>query len=129
MLRKRIFSVLAAFILVITACSPDGSTQADKNNEEEAAPASQQGDVPRVSNTIESILKTNPGKYSGDQYDRALVEKELNQFPKDLNADEVFSRLVHLLGEDYQGFFKEFNAFDTSYKVNLKQPGGPMLRV
>lgn len=31
-----------------------------------------------------------------------------------------------MLGEDYQGFFKEFNAFDT--KVNLKQPGASMLR-
>lgn len=122
MFNRRAFSLFAALVLVITACSQNTSTQANKNKEEETTPTSQQGNVPLVSNTIESILKTK-GKYSGDTYDRALVEKELDQFPKDLNADEAFSRLVHLVGEDYQGFFKEFNAFDTSYDVNLKQPG------
>ena len=122
-LRKRVIPFVAALVLVVSACSQNTASQDNEKNKE-SIPASQQGDVPLVSNTIESILKTKPGKYSGDTYDRAMVEKELDQFPKDLNADEAFSRLVHLVGEDYQGFFREFNAFDTSYKVNMKQPGG-----
>ena len=122
-LRKRVIPLFAALVLVVSACSQNTASQDNEKNKE-TTPASQQGDVALVSNTIESILKTKAGKYSGDTYDRAMVEKELDQFPKDLNADEAFSRLVHLVGEDYQGFFREFNAFDTSYKVNMKQPGG-----
>ena len=40
-------------------------------------------------------MMQNPGKFSGENYDQAEVEKALDQLPDNLNTDEAYNQLCY----------------------------------
>ena len=67
-------------------------------------------------------MMQNPGKFSGENYDQAEVEKALDQLPDNLSTDEAYNHLIYLLGENYQPMYQKLNALDPSIQVNLQIP-------
>lgn len=51
-----------------------------------------------------SWMKLEPGKYAGDTYDEDAVKAEIDKWPKDLEAEEYFHRLLALVAEDYREY-------------------------
>lgn len=63
-----------------------------------------------------------PGLYSGEKYDEALVNKQLDTLPIDLTADEYFDELLYLLAEDFHEEVETFVNFDSTVAVDIERP-------
>lgn len=120
----RVFSVIFGLLLFLNACSsPDndkgeGKTKSTQANEK----ANKKDQVPEAPTDIEGIMMQNPGKFSGENYDKAEVEKALDELPDNLSTDEAYNHLIYLLGENYQPMYQKLNALDPSIQVNLQTP-------
>ncbi|SEM82067.1 vWA domain-containing protein [Lihuaxuella thermophila] len=112
----KIFSCLVLPILIVTtACSNKSGTQA-VDQKPEAKP---------VATDAEGMIAEGPGKFAGANYDKSKVNKELDQFPDNIKADDAYSRLIQLLAEDYKPVKQKLDAFDPSVAPTLTNiPGG-----
>ncbi|MFM1653715.1 VWA domain-containing protein [Brevibacillus sp. B_LB10_24] len=82
----------------------------------DSSPAS----LPKPPITLEEILAYSEaaGQYAGSNYDEAAVKAELDKLSKDMDTEEVYARILHLIGENYQ---KEKSTFDRLEQVNYRQ--------
>ncbi|SFS47221.1 vWA domain-containing protein [Marininema halotolerans] len=77
----------------------------------------------KVAIKIEDILKGKEGEYAGDGYDKNKVEQELDKIPKNASDEEVFNRIVALVGEDFRPEKKAYDELDPKYNRAGKKPG------
>jgi hypothetical protein len=87
---------------------------------ESSAAESAAAALPKPPTTLEEILayQEAAGRYAGSSYEESAVQAELDKLSKDLTAEEVYARLLHLFGENYQ---QEKNTFDRLEQVNYRQ--------
>ncbi|MBD1372427.1 VWA domain-containing protein [Hazenella sp. IB182357] len=70
--------------------------------------------IPPAATNFFDIMQQNPGIYAGEKYDQNKLEEELQQFTKQMSGDEIYNRLVYLLGEDYQPIYNKIKALDLT---------------
>ncbi|TCW36619.1 D-amino-acid dehydrogenase/Ca-activated chloride channel family protein [Laceyella sacchari] len=117
-------AVLALLVLPVylVACSQE--EQAGAPSEE--VKKKQESTLPPVPKTLEGLMRQNPGKYAGDKYNKAAVNKELDKMPKEYAKDpeKVYSYINHLLAQNYLPLYNRFLAFNPNFSVNNATPDG-----
>ncbi|WP_258840765.1 VWA domain-containing protein [Mechercharimyces sp. CAU 1602] len=107
------FIITVCVAIFIVGCSNNSTTkekaESTSNNKIEKE---QKEFVP--AEDAEGMLREGPGKYAGDRYDQAKLEKELDQFPDNLTAEEAYKRIIPLLAADYGPLVEKIEKFDTS---------------
>lgn len=58
-----------------------------------------------------AMALVGPGKYGDNRYDRAKVEKELDQIPANATPEEIYDKLIALLANDYRPYVKKYDHF------------------
>ncbi|MFC7443323.1 vWA domain-containing protein [Laceyella putida] len=116
---RTVLVVLVLPTLLLIACNQKDQAGSPDGKKQEAS------DQP-VPKTFEEIMKQPPGKYAGDKYNQAAVEKELDQMPKEYanDAEKVYSYINSLVSEDYQPLYQKFRSFDPNISVNNATPDG-----
>lgn len=71
---------------------------------------------------LEKEMLRYPGIYSGDQYDEEKVNKELDQLPDNLTAEQYMEELKYLLTEDYHKEMETLLHFNPNIEVNIDRP-------
>lgn len=76
--------------------------------------------LPKPPTTLDEILAYDGavGKYAGSDYQESAVNAELDKLSKEMTNEEVYARILDLIGENYQ---QEKSTFDRLEKVNYKQ--------
>ena len=125
-----LFMLVAMFFLLLSGCNTEETSsekEADKGKEEQGADKEKE-DPTKVAATIEDILKEEPGKYPGTQYNQAIIHKELNeQSFADKDSFQVYHALLELMreGENYKEHYQFFEEFNPSIETILTEmPGG-----
>ncbi|MFD1407912.1 VWA domain-containing protein [Kroppenstedtia eburnea] len=109
--------MLLAVVMVVGCSQETGSSgKQNENGEEERKPQ-------KIATTIEEIVEQGAGTYSGDKYDQAKVEAELDKIPQDASDEEVFNTIVSLIAEDYGPVKDAYDNFDPTFNVSGDQPG------
>ncbi|SEM81547.1 vWA domain-containing protein [Lihuaxuella thermophila] len=98
-------SILLSLVLLTSACAGEAAKP------KQPAPK-------KAATTAEGMAMEGPGKYAGDRYDEAKVQQELKKWPKNLTADQVYTRLVWLLAEDYKPVIKEVKEYKPSFALS-----------
>lgn len=109
--------------------STDNTTNAPASSEL-AATESQTIELPKPPTTIEEILayEEAAGRYAGSNYLESSVKVELDKLSKEMTDEQIYVRMLQLIGENYQ---EEKSAFERLEKVNYRQlllsidPGDP----
>ncbi|EGK09950.1 D-amino-acid dehydrogenase [Desmospora sp. 8437] len=105
-------------VVMLVGCSQEtgSSGKQNENGEGESKPQ-------KIATTIEEIVEQGAGTYSGDKYDQAKVEAELDKIPQDASDEEVFNTIVSLIAEDYGPVKDAYDNFDPTFKISGDQPG------
>lgn len=127
-MKKKVL-LLLLFSVVCAASS------AEKNEPEEAAQATQEpvyekkeieyyepAQLSRPLTEQEIKLLRKPGLYSGEKYDEALVNKQLDTLPDDLTSEEYLDEMLYLLAEDFHQEVETFVNFDSTVAVDIERP-------
>ncbi|WP_407407325.1 VWA domain-containing protein [Peribacillus sp.] len=81
-----------------------------------------------IATTVEEMTKENPGKYTGNKYNKAIIHRALdNQDFQEKDSFEVYQSLLKLMGEgaNYKEKYQFFEAFDPSIETAVTEmPGG-----
>ncbi|GGE06435.1 hypothetical protein GCM10011571_04470 [Marinithermofilum abyssi] len=101
-------------MLILTGCSGEKKTNADAPKNEKKFEAA---------TDLQGMLREGPGKYAGDKYDKAKVEKELDKLPNNLTGKEAYNQLIRLLAQDYKSVVEKMNKIDLSNNVDENEPG------
>ncbi|WP_169713826.1 vWA domain-containing protein [Paludifilum halophilum] len=117
---QSLFSLTLCLFLLV-ACT-EQNTQSSNEESPEKPTAKKEEKIPEASDDPEEIMRQNPGKFSGENYDEEKVEKALDQLPDDMTSDEAYNHLVYLLGEDYQKEYQKLLAFDTTLQIDVDTP-------
>lgn len=122
-------SVLVCSGMILTACNNNDLKSTDPNTKSKETANSEMNQnkdksIPVAAKDFEGIMQQNPGKFSGENYDKTKVEQELDKLPNNLNADQAYNHLVYLLGENYQKYYRQILAFDPTIQVSNKTPDG-----
>lgn len=115
--------------LMISGCGLMVNTDsADKDHEEEKKDKPKKVSIEDfvAAKEINGMLKEGPGPFAGENYDEEKVREELKKFPQGLSTEEIYSRLVFLLAENYEHEVKELDEFNTDIDFKeLPKPDGP----
>ncbi|MBS7531749.1 VWA domain-containing protein [Hazenella sp. IB182353] len=117
---KRFYPIGLSLFLIITACSQTTSVLPKQSISKEKDEKSQE----KPATDVEGIFQEGPGDFAGTAYDEKKLKAELNNFPKHLNNEEVYERLIPLLAEDYQSLVKKIEEFDTSLTLKKAPTDG-----
>ncbi|WYP26841.1 VWA domain-containing protein [Alkalihalobacillus sp. FSL W8-0930] len=139
-MKKRITCLLLATMVGLAACSDeeepsntdiqDQTASEDEETEEvhespEDVEVDQepeievQEDVEQVeSDSVEELMKQEPGVYHGEAFDEEAVLEEVRGFPEGLTTQEAFDRMLQLLAED----FREEQALFESFEEGMETP-------
>lgn len=115
-------ATLAVLILPasLVACSQDKTEEPAKHV------TKQESNISDVPKTFEEIMRQNPSKYAGNNYDQVAVEKELDRIPKEYTNDpaKVYAYINSLVAENYQSRYQRLLAFDPDFSVSNQTPNG-----
>lgn len=79
---------------------------------------------PKPHTELEDILEDEGiGQYAEDRYDKEKVRNELDQFPENLSDEELYERILALVGESYRAYI---DTFDQLEKVDYTQNYGEL---
>ncbi|WP_409294660.1 hypothetical protein V1498_15930 [Peribacillus sp. SCS-26] len=134
MFRKTLLPVFLLFLLA--ACQQEESKQPKKeekkaSKQEVIASADHEPmeaeyyelpDTARPLTEQEKKLLRKPGIFSGDKYEEAKVNTELDKLPDDLTDEQYLEEMLHLLAEDYHKEIETFANFDSSVIVDIDRP-------
>lgn len=99
---------------------PTADTANAPSSSETTVAESSTAALPKPPTTLKEILayEGTAGRYAGSNYEESALKAELDKLSKEMTADEVYARLLDLIGENYQ---QETSTFDRLEKVNYRQ--------
>ncbi|WP_408009137.1 vWA domain-containing protein [Pseudalkalibacillus sp. A8] len=129
MLRSpRLHMLLFLLILVITACSNEGSGEQTKEKEDPEEKQDQEFDYPEAARDAEGIIEQGPGELVQfiqdiedvesidiEEMDKKLTD-EVKSLPDDLSADQAYDFIIAKSALSYKELAKEYDDFDPTYK-------------
>lgn len=143
------YIVLVLFLFVLTACSSDKEDTTEAASEKPADAPEEDSvkediameteadqyipkeieyyeltDTARPLTDYEKELLRKPGPYSGDNYDEAAVQAELDKLPADLTTEQYTEEMIHLLAEDYHEEVEIFVNFNSEVETSVASPDG-----
>lgn len=135
-IRPILFAALIVLVSVVSfACSSNKSTS---GNKQEEANHREEGKNEKVkeelafSTTVEEIVKENAGEYSGNQYNKAIIHRTLdNKSFLEKDSFEIYNALLTLMseGENYKKYYDFFENFNPQIETLVSEmPGGMKLQ-
>ncbi len=126
MTKKRILIVIGMVLcLLLSACSSE-ETKSEKKpakaeSKTEASSSSEEDhtDDMEVALTIEEIAKEEAGKYSGNRYNEAVVNRDMNEKSfQDKDSFQVYNYLLSILNEG--PVYKEYTEFIGNFNPTIE---------
>ncbi|MCM3763127.1 VWA domain-containing protein [Alkalihalobacillus oceani] len=117
--------VLMCTVFLLGACNSD-DTQAEAEKEfegdnsvshkQEAEENTNEEDFLRfATDSVEELMRQEPGIYKGDHYNEELIFQEISSFPSDIPAEEFYYRLLALMAEDFREEQELIDSFQVQY--------------
>lgn len=106
--RLPILSLALSLTVVVSACSQPAADQ----------PTAPAADAVKAATTPEGMITEGPGQFAGSRYDEAKVQQQLKKWPKGLTADQLYSRLIGLLAEDYEPIIKKAKEYKPPFELS-----------
>ncbi|MGD6793034.1 VWA domain-containing protein [Metabacillus indicus] len=136
--KRACLMLIAAFFVFFALAACGGGEQASggedkKENaeKEEAASEKEKEDEVEIAGSVEDIVKEEPGKYSGNAYNKAVIHKALDEKSfADKDSFQIYGELLNLVneGENYKPFYDFYEEFNPSIETSLSNmPGGMTL--
>ncbi|MEN0641867.1 VWA domain-containing protein [Alkalicoccobacillus gibsonii] len=72
--------------------------------------------------SVEELMKQEPGVYHGEAFDEEAVLEEVNNFPEGLTTQEAFERMLQLLAEDFREEQDLFESFEVQFEELTEMP-------
>jgi Ca-activated chloride channel family protein len=115
---KRIFSVILCLI-IITACQTKETLKGKDETEEPQQDLKLKNELAK---DAKEMINQGPGKYSGDKYNEAKVNAELDKIPDNATKEQAFNAVMDLLAEDYPSILNFFRNFDPEVTFDFNHP-------
>lgn len=77
--------------------------------------------APAELNSVDVLY--GPGEFGGGKYDLKKIRPELDELSAAISANQLESKLIQLMAEDYRPYVKRFQEFDTSVIDIAAGPG------
>ncbi|WP_203289869.1 VWA domain-containing protein [Metabacillus sp. cB07] len=108
-----------------------GEDKKENAKKEEAATEKEKEDEVEIAGSLEDIVKEEPGKYSGNAYNKAVIHKALDEKSfADKDSFQIYGELLNLVneGENYKPYYDFYEEFNPSIETSLSNmPGGMTL--
>ncbi|MGP1906816.1 VWA domain-containing protein [Metabacillus sp. JX24] len=136
--KKICLMLLSALFVLFALAACGGGEQASGKEEkkentkkEEEVSEKENEDEVEIAGSIEEIVKEEPGKYSGNAYNKAVIHKALDEKSfADKDSFQIYGELLALVneGENYKPFYDFYEEFNPSIETSLSNmPGGMTL--
>ncbi|MCS1352414.1 VWA domain-containing protein [Mechercharimyces sp. CAU 1602] len=118
-MKKVIISIILGFV-IISGCSPEQAKSTNSGKVEE-----DKSNLIEKDRSVEKMIEEGPGTFAGNSYDEEKIKAELDKIQNGDNKEEIYTKLIQLLAEDYSPLFKELKEFNTDFEFqNTEVPDG-----
>lgn len=73
--------------------------------------------------SVEELMRQEPGLYHGDEFDEDTVVEEVKNFPEGLTDQQAFNRMLHLMAEDFREEQDLFDNYEVQFEELTEMPG------
>lgn len=144
-MKKRIACLMLCAFLGLAACSeeeePSSETIQDQTVDEAEEPEELDETAEDVEDDLESeakaeeaftryetdsveeLMRQEPGLYHGDEFDEDTVVEEVKNFPEGLTDQQAFNRMLNLMAEDFREEQDLFDNYEVQFEELTEMPG------
>ncbi len=73
--------------------------------------------------SVEELMRQEPGLYHGDEFDEDTVVEEVKNFPEGLTDQQAFNRMLNLMAEDFREEQDLFDNYEVQFEELTEMPG------
>ncbi len=115
------FSFIFLFIIVVVLSACSDSESASTKEKEEKKTEEKKEKIPEAATNVEDMINEGPG-FALEKEDEE-IKKQLEKYPKKLNAEDAYNLAVFLVAAEHQKVFKLYDEYNPGFNDVEGAPG------